>query len=258
MEEAASERCKAFAAAHRSDENRQAYITVSRRALSVTAMAKAEAWQTTCSSLSPESNPKFLYSLLRSASGSFSLSSFYHNFPSCSSPSESASVFGDYLRSHFSVSQPKVLRSRARSYLSELRRATCPEESHSSFYSPFSHAEFLAAASNHSSSTATGSDKVAYPMLKHLRCSDMDFLLHNFNVSWSLHSFFRSRKRLLLFPSTRWKSLSNLLLLSGLSFSIPASQSFLNASYYSVYFSFLNLILFSLSVRPVSSLDGLL
>ena len=37
VEEAVSERCKAFAAAHRSDEDRQAYISASRRASSVIA-----------------------------------------------------------------------------------------------------------------------------------------------------------------------------------------------------------------------------
>ena len=62
-------------------------------------------------------------------------------------------------------------------------------ESHSSFCSPFSPDEFLAAASNLSSSTATGPEKVAYPMLKHLPCSGMDFLLHIFNLSWPSHSF---------------------------------------------------------------------
>ena len=62
-------------------------------------------------------------------------------------------------------------------------------ESHSSFCSPFSPAEFLAAASSLSSSTATGPDKVAYPMLKHLTRSDMDFCFHIFNLSWSSHSF---------------------------------------------------------------------
>ena len=51
VESAVSERCKAFAAAHRNDEDRQAYISASRRTSSV--IAKAEAWQTTCSSLSP-------------------------------------------------------------------------------------------------------------------------------------------------------------------------------------------------------------
>ena len=186
MEGAVSERRKVFAAADRSDEDRQAYIAASRRASSV--IAKAEAWQTTCSLLSPKSNPKTVYSLFRSIAGSPSSSSFSPNFPNCSSPRESASVYAAYLRSHFSVSQPKALRSRARGYLSELRRATCPEESHSSFCSSFSPAEFFAAASN-LSSTATGPDKVAYPMLKHLPRSGMDFLLHIINLSWTLHSF---------------------------------------------------------------------
>ena len=110
-------------------------------------------------------------------------------FPNCSSPRELASVYAAYLRSHFSVSQPKALRSRARGYLSELRRATCPVESQSSFCFPFSAAELHAAASNLSPSTATGPDKVACPMLKHLPCSGMDFVLHNFNLSWSSHFF---------------------------------------------------------------------
>ena len=56
MEETVSERRKAFA-----------YIA-SRRVSSVIAKAKAEAWQTTCSSFSPKSNPKSVYSLLRSVS----------------------------------------------------------------------------------------------------------------------------------------------------------------------------------------------
>ena len=62
VEEAVSERRKAFAAAHRSDEDRQAYISASRRTSSVIAKAKAEAWQMTCSSLSPKSIPN-LYTL---------------------------------------------------------------------------------------------------------------------------------------------------------------------------------------------------
>ena len=189
VEEAVGERRKAFASAHRSDEDCQAYISASRRASSVIAKAKAEAWQTTCSSLSPKSNPKSVHSLLRSIAGLSSSSSSSPNFPNCSSARESASIYVAYLRSHFSVSQLKALRSRARGYLSELRRAMCSEESHSSFCSPFSLAEFLAAASNLSSSSATGPDKVAYPMLKHLPRSGMDFLLHIFNLFWSSHSF---------------------------------------------------------------------
>ena len=186
VEGTVSERRKAFAAAHRSNEDRQDYISASRRASSVIAKAKTEAWQTTCASLSPRSNPKFVHSLLRSIA-SFSSSS--PNFPNCFSPRKSASVYAAYLRSHFSVSQPKALRSKARGYLHELRRATCPEESHSSFCSPFFPAEFHAAASNLSSSTATGPEKVAYPMLKHLPRFGMDFLFHIFNLSWSSHSF---------------------------------------------------------------------
>ena len=138
----------------------------------------------TCSFLSLKS----VHYLLRSIAGSSSSSSSSPNFPNCSSPRESASVYAAYLRSHFFVSQPKTLRSRARGYLSELRRATCPEESHLPFCSPFTPAEFHAAASN--LSTATGPDKVAYPMLKHLPHSGMDFLLHIFNLSWSSHSFY--------------------------------------------------------------------
>ena len=189
VEEAVSERRKAFAAARRSDEDRQAYISAFRRASSVIAKAKAEAWQTTCSSLSPKSDPKSVHSLLCSIAGSSSLSSSSSNFPNCSSLRESASVYAVYLRSHFSVSQPKALRSRARGYLFEVRRATCPEESHLSFCSPFSFAEFLAAASNLFSSSATGPDIVAYPMLEHLPRSGMDFFLYIFNLSWSSHSF---------------------------------------------------------------------
>ena len=255
---AISERCKAFAAAHRSNEDRQAYISASRRASSVIAKAKAEAWQTTCSSLSPKSNPKSVHSLFRSIAGSPSSCSSSPNFPNCSSPRESVSVYAAYLRSHFSVSQPKTLRSRARGYLSELRRATCLEESHSSFCSPFSPAKFLAAASNLFSSTATGPDKVAYPMLKHLPRSGMDFLLHIFNLSGLRIPFLPSGRHLPLFPYTRWESLSTLLLLSGLSLSPPASQSCLNASFYPVYSSFWNLVAFFLPARPVFALDGLL
>ena len=130
-------------------------------------------------------------------------------------------------------------------------------ESHSSFCSPFSPVEFLAAASNLSSSTATGPDKVAYPMLKHLPRSGMDFLLHIFNLSWTSHSFLSIWKTSSIIPFTRWESLSTLLLPSALSLSPPAYQSCLNASFYPVYSSFWNQIPFSLPARPVSALNVL-
>ena len=59
-------------------------------------------------------------------------------------------------------------------------------------------AKFLAAATNLHSPAATGPDKVAYPMLKHLPRSGMDFLPHIFNLSWSFHYFSSIRKT----PST--------------------------------------------------------
>ena len=172
----------AFAAAHRSDENSQAYISTSQRASSFIAKAKAKAWQMTCSSLSLKSNPKSVHSFLHSITSCASSSSSFPNFPNCS-PRQSAAVYAAYLISHFSLSLPKTLHSRARGYLSELRQATYLEESHSSFCSPFSPAEFLVTASNLSSSTASGPDKAAYPMLKHLPRSGIDFLLHIFNLS---------------------------------------------------------------------------
>ena len=189
MEDAVGERGKAFAAAHTRNEDCQAYISASRHASSFTAKAKAEAWQAICPSLSPKPNPKSVYSLFRSVAGSSNSSYFSPSFPKCSSPTESASVFADELRSHFSVSLPKALCTRARGYFSELRRTKCPQESHSSFRSPFSLTEFLAAVSNFSSSTATGSDIAAQPRLKHLPRSGINFLLQTFNLSWSLHFF---------------------------------------------------------------------
>ena len=179
MEEAVSKRRKAFAAAHKSDEDRKAHISAFRRASSVIAKARAEAWQTTCSFFSPKS----VYSLLRSVACSFSSSYSLPDFPNCFSPRKSPTVFANHLRFHFSVFQPKALRSRARGYLPELRRATCPVESHSSFCFYFFPAKFLAAAFNVSSFTATVADEVAYLMLKHLPRSGMDVLLHIFNLS---------------------------------------------------------------------------
>ena len=178
VESAFSERRKAFTAAHRSDKDCQAYISTSRRASLVIAKAKAEAWQTTCSSLSPKPNPKSVHSLFRSIAGSSSSSP---NFNNCFSSTESASVYAAYWIFFFTFS--------------------------------------------------------IFPGLR--------------------IPFLPSGRHLPLFPSTRWESLSTLLLSSGLSLSPLASQSFLNASFYPVYSSFWNLIPFFLPVRPVSALDGL-
>ena len=85
MEEAFSERCKAFVAAHRSDEDCQIYISASRHTSPVIAKAKTEVWQVTCSFFSPKSDSKSVYSLLGSVAGSSSSSS---NFSNCSFPKE--------------------------------------------------------------------------------------------------------------------------------------------------------------------------
>ena len=130
-------------------------------------------------------------------------------------------------------------------------------ESHWSFCSPFSPAEFLAAASNLFSSSATCPDQVAYSMLKHLPRTGMDFLFHIFNLSWTLYSFPSMWKTSSLLPFTKWESLSTLLLPSGLSLSPPAYQSCLNASFHHVYSSFWSLIPLSLPARLVFVLDGL-
>ena len=133
----------------------------------------------------------------------------------------------------------------------------CPVESHSSFCSPFTLAEFLAAASNLSSSTATGPDKVAYPMLKHLPRSGIDFLLHIFNFSWFSYSFSSIWKTSSIIPIHKMgKPLNSPASFRPISLTSCVSK-LLNASFYPVYSSFWNLISFSLPVRPVSALDGL-
>ena len=133
----------------------------------------------------------------------------------------------------------------------------CPVEFHSSFCSPFSPAELLAAASNLSSSTATGPDKVAYPMLKHLPRSGMDFLLHIFNLSWSSHSFPSIWKTSSIIPIHKMGKALDSPAFFRLSLSPPAYQSSLNVSFYPVFSFFWNLIPFFLPARPVSALDGL-
>ena len=74
VEEAVSERRKAFATANRSDEDRQACFSGFVHTFSVITKAKAEAWQATCLSHSPKSNPKFVYFVLSSVDGYSSFS----------------------------------------------------------------------------------------------------------------------------------------------------------------------------------------
>ena len=233
---AASERRKVFVAAYRRFEDRQAYISASRPASS--AIAKAEARQTTCSSLLPKSNPKSVHSLLCSIAGSPSSSPSSPNFPNCSAPRKSVSVYAAYLRSTFlfpsqrpcvpepeattpSSAEPRVLGSLTRPSallsfpLNFLRLPpTFPLHCHWSRQSCLSHA------------TAASSLWHGYSS-SHLQ-SFLAFAFLSFHLEDIVYYS----------PSTRWESLLTLLLPSGLSLSPRASQRFLNASFYHVYSSF--------------------
>ena len=75
--------------------------------------------------------------------------------------------------------------------MNELRKASCEDASslHNSFCSPFSLNELSTAISNLSSSTASGPDQIAYPLLKHLPEPAQLLLLSLFNRSWLSHTF---------------------------------------------------------------------
>ena len=99
---------------------------------------------------------------------------------------------GSWLRSSPITGDPTFLSPNQRPWVLE-PEATFPSSAEPcalrSLICPFAHpAEFLAAASNLSSSTATGPDKVAYLILKYFSRSGMDFL-HIFNLFWSQRSF---------------------------------------------------------------------
>ena len=141
VEVAIREKRKAFAAAHRRDEDGQVYISASRSASLVIANTMHEAWQMTCSSLSPKSNPKAVYSLLRCIAAALSSFISSSKFPNCSCARESASVYAGCLRSHFSVSQPKSLYSQR--LLFWILPSPVPGGVHLSFYYPFSPLNFL-------------------------------------------------------------------------------------------------------------------
>ena len=141
----------------------------------------------------------------------------------------------------------------------ELRRATCPEES---LTRPFA---LLSLSLNFlrlpPTSPSPPLDCHRQSCLSHAKAPSL--LWHGFSSS-HLQSFldfaflsFHMEDIFYYSHPQDGKSLSTLLLLSGLSLSLSASQSFLNASFYPVYSFFWNLIPFSFPARPVSALDGL-
>ena len=175
--------------AHRSESHRLRYIDASRRASSVISRAKSATWQATCSNLSPRSDPRAVFRLLNAISGKKNTSQD-SSFPDCTCPLDTANHFAFYLRSRLSQATPCSSRRAERQFMNELRKASCEDASslHNSFCSPFSLTELSTAISNFSSSTASGPDQIAYPLLKHLPEPAQLLLLSLFNRSWHSHT----------------------------------------------------------------------
>ena len=113
------------------------------------------------------------------------------SFPDCTCPLDTANHFASYLRSRLSQATPRSSRRAERQFMNVLRKASCEDASslHNSFCSPFSLTELSTAISNFSSSTASGPDQIAYPLLKHLTEPAQLLLLSLFNMSWHSHTF---------------------------------------------------------------------
>jgi len=74
--------------------------------------------------------------------------------------------------------------------MNNLRSDQCSESSlHSTFFSPFTTKELTTAISKFSTSTVSGPDLIAYPLLTHLPPSAQQYFLSIFNWSWSFHTF---------------------------------------------------------------------
>ena len=177
--------------------------------------------------VSTKSQPKSVYSLLRSMA-CFSSS----DFPNCSSPRESASAYADYLRSHFSLFQPKVFRSRTRGYLSELRRAPVSRDCrklllvHCHWPRPNNLSYAKASSSLWHGFFSHFQSLLVFAFL-FFRLEDIFKYSHSYHEkAFQLISHFRRLK------------------------------SFLNSSFYRTYFSFWSLTPFSHPARPVSAVNG--
>ena len=145
-----------------------------------------------------------------------SLALFPSNFSSCFSPRISASVFADY-PTFPSSAEPRALWS-----------LTCPSAH------PFLMLNFLRLPPIYLRLLPLAQAKLPVP------CKSIFLALAWIFFTFSIFPgfcipFLPSGRHLSLFPSTRWESLCTLLLPSGLSFSPPAYQDFLNASFYRVH-----------------------
>ena len=86
---------------------------------------------------------------------------------------------------------PRISCRAERQFMNELWKARCEDASslHNSFCSPFSLAELSTDICKLSSSTASGPDQIAYPLVKHLPEPAQLLLLSLFNRSWYFHTF---------------------------------------------------------------------
>ena len=224
------ERRGARSVAHRSESHRLRYMDASRGASSVISRAKSATWQATCSNLSPRSDPRAVFRLLNAISGKKN-NSHDPSFPDCTSPLDTANHYASYLRSHLSQATPRSSRRAEEQFVNELQIAGCDDASslHSSFCSPFSLSELSAAISDFSSSTASGPDQIAYPLLKHLPEPAQLLLLSLFNRSWHSYTFPSCWKPTTIIPIPQPGKPTS----SPSSFhpfpSLPASPSFLSA-----------------------------
>ena len=185
----------------RSKAHRLRYVDTSRRASSVISRAKFATWQATCSNLSLRSDPRSVFRLLNAISGKKNTSQD-PSFPGCTSPLNTANHYTTYLRSHLSQATLRTLRRAERQFMNELWKASGEDASslHNSFCSPFSLAELFSAICKLSSSTASGPDQIANPLLKHLPEPAQLILLSFFNRSWSSHTFPSCWKPTIIIP----------------------------------------------------------
>ena len=194
------EQRRACSDAHQSKAHRPRYIDASRWASSVISRAKSATWQAPVLIC-----PLVLILVLSSGSSMPSQaknSSQDPSFLGCTSPLDTASHYASYLRSHLSQATPRTSCRAERQFMNGLRKASCENASslHNSFCFPFSLAELSTATSKLSSSTASGPDQIAYPLLKHLHESAQLLLLSFFNRSWSSHTFPSSWKPSTIIP----------------------------------------------------------
>jgi len=151
----------------RFEAHRLAYVKASRRASSVISRAKTETWQATYNNLSPCSNPRAVLNLLNTVAGK--KGSFRDpEFLNSQSPKDTTNIYAFYTRSHFSQQTPQLCRGAERSFMNDLRSDQCSDLSIHNFYSPFTTKELTTAISKLSTSTASGPDLTAYPLLTHL------------------------------------------------------------------------------------------